>query len=350
MDNLYIGNSFRKTREFMNAGVLADLTALTVDIKQELGGAWLTTTAEGEFHGKNILANKISTGKYFCRVTPDSAEATGIYLLYWTATYGSGGSAETFTEGPDVLCIYSEADIPSLSDNYLSLDALSKEIADIFNLETPAQLLKRGWVVSRDIDAMLDERFDTPVQKNTGGVYDQPIIDAAVAFTISRALRAHGRGEDGDAWEKRGDKFVADLLEGRRRLSVEVTQDEVGFGPPHPATANASSNVELEIYDACIYTGSYRTTYKIEIDTVGAIGAATFKYSIDAGNTWKETLIATDDEWIYPSFGMGLALRFRPLGASATLALGDSWTIEAVPAFAEVSVSKRGIRTRELQL
>lgn len=350
MDDLYIGSAFRKTREFFNAGVLADLTALTVDIKQEDGAAWLTTTAEGEFHNKDILANKISTGKYFTRVTPDSAEETGIYLLYWTATYGSGGSAETFTVGPDVLCIHSEADIPSLTDNYLSLDALSKEFPDLFNVESPAHLLKRGWVISRDIDAMLDERFDTPVQKNTSGVYDQPIIDAAVAFTVERTLRSYGRSEDADAWGERAQKFVDDLLEGRRRLSVEVTKDEIGFGEPHPAATNTSSNVVLELFDGAKYGDIYRRSIVVTIDTAGAIGTATFKYSLDAGNTWEETLIATDDEWIYPSGGYGLALRFRPTGTSATLALNDSWTIEALPEFTEPTVSKRGIRIGELKL
>jgi hypothetical protein len=221
---------------------------------------------------------------------------------------------------------------------------------DIFNLENPAHMLKRGWVVSRDIDAMLDERFDTPVQKNSSGVYDQPIIDAAVAFTIARALQSHGRGETADKWETRALKFVDDLLEGRRRLSVEVTRDEVGFGPPRSAATNASTNVELEVYDGCVYGDIYRRTFKIQIDAAGVIGTATFKYSRDAGGTWEETLQATDDEWIYPSMAYGLAFRFRPLGAPVNLALGDSWTIEAIPEFTQPSVSKRGIRTAELKL
>jgi hypothetical protein len=350
MEDIYIGSTYRKQREFMNAGVLADLTALTVTIKQEAGGGYLTTTAEGEFHDKNILANKISTGKYFTRVTPDAAEATGVYLLYWTATYGTGGTAETFIAGPDVLCIHSEADIPALTDNYVSLDAISKEFSDLFNLEPPAHVLKTGWIVSRDIDAVLDERFDVPVKKNTSGVYDQPILDAAVWLTIERVLRKYGRGEQADEWGKRGSKVCDDLLEGRKRLSSEVTKDEVGFGPPHPAAANTSTNIELQIHHGAAYAGVYQRKIVIQIDGAGAVGTATFKYSLDAGNTWEETLIATSEEWISRGSAQGLVIRFMQLGTGAALVSGDSWTIEAYPADTPVATSKRGIRTAALNL
>jgi hypothetical protein len=43
-------------------------------------------------------------------------------------------------------------------------------------------------------------------------------------------------------------------------------------------------------------------------------------------------------------------LRFFALSYTATLALGDSWTFDAVPTSTEVTASTRAIRTAELRL
>jgi hypothetical protein len=350
MDDLYIGSTTRRTREFLNGGALADLQALTVDIRREAGNGWLTTTAEGTFHDLNILANKVSTGKYFTRVTPNASEQLGVYLLTWKGTYGTGPSAESFTVGPDVLVIHAEAEIPVLTDNYLSIDSMMRQYPDLLNLEPPVHMLSTGWLVSRDIDAELDERLDVPVRKNLSGVYDQPILDAAVALTIERVLRKFGRNDEAKEWEERGWKIVDDIMSGKKRLSVEVTKDEVGFGQPHPAVGNTSANVELQIFEGAAYSDIYRRRIVIAIDGAGAVGVATFKYSLDAGNTWEEEHLKTSEAWIQPAEGLGLAIRFMQLGTGANLALGDSWTIEAYPLDTTVTTSTRGIRTREMHL
>ena len=348
MKDIYIGNASRLTREFRNAGALEDLTALTVDIVNE-AGAYLETTAETEFHDLNIIANKVSTGKYFTKITPDATEKLGIYLLWWTATYGTGAAAETFRVGPDVLYLHSEAAIPSLVDNYLSLDALTKKYAKIFDLEVPARVLQIGHSVSRDIDSLLDERFNVPIKTKSDGTYDQPLIDAAVALTIASILDEKGHEDEADEWEERGNGIIESINLGRRRLSDEVTKDEIGFMAPRPATANASVNADLELYPAAQYGGNYHRIILVKIDLVGAIGTATFKVSLNAGLTWEVENVATSQEWVSPGGCEGLTLRFFPRDDDASLALDDVWEIEAWPLTQPVSTSLRTIRTQELR-
>jgi hypothetical protein len=350
MIDIYIGNTSRVSREFLNNGVATDLSALTVTCKLESTGAYLVTTAETTFNALNILANKSATGKYFTKITPDAAETTGVYLLYWTGTFGTGDSAESFTAGPDVIFIHSAADIPSLSDNYLSLDAVAKAYQDLFNLENPARILQVGWLASRDVDALLDENFNVPMKKNVSRVYDQPLIDAATALTIARILSGKGYREEAAEWQARGEGICDDINNGKRRLSDEVTKDEVGFGFPIWATSNTSANVDFQLYPDAVYTDVYQRKFIIKIDGAGAVGTATYKVSADAGNTWIESGMPTSELWKSPAGGYGLSFRFFRLNASANLAVDDYWTIDAYPENTEVATSKRGIRTEQIWL
>lgn len=349
MKDIYIGSASRSTREFRSSGTLTDLDALTVDIVTEAGD-YLTTSAEGEFHDFDIILNKVSTGKYFTKITPDAAESTGIYLLYWTATYGVGAAAETFRVGPDVLYLHSEAATPTLSDNYFSLDALAKKYSKIFDLETSVRLLQIGHSVSRDIDSLLDERFNVPINTKSDGTYDQPLIDAAVALTIASVLGEKGYADEIEEWQERGEGIVESINLGRRRLSDEVTKDELGFGVPRPATANTSTNVDMEIHPDGLYNGDYHRVIIVKIDLAGAIGTATFKVSLNAGVTWEIEDVVTDEEWVAPGDCEGLTLRFFPRDDDATLALDDIWEIEAWPLRQPQAESLRGIRTKELRL
>jgi hypothetical protein len=350
MKDIYIGHVSHVSREFAKDGTLTDLDALTISIKNEATGEYLVTTAEGTFRNLNILANKSATGKYFTKVTPDANESEGVYLLYWTATYGTGAAAKTFDAGPDVLYLHAEAAIPALADNYLSLDGVAKEYPDLFDLATPVRILQVGYIVSRDMDARFDERFNVPIRKKPDGTYDQPLIDAAVALAVARVLDNKGYPDEAERWQKRGDGTVEDINNGRRRLQEEMTRDEIGFGVPKPASSNTGSHVELELRPGAPYSDSYRRKYVVEIDGAGSIGAATFKISIDAGRTWIVTARATSEIWYSPEGGYGLTLRFFALSSTATLALGDSWTFDAVPTSTEVTASTRAIRTAELRL
>jgi len=351
MHDIYIGSTSRVTREFLQNGAAADLDALTIDIKDE-SGEWLVTTAEGTFHDLNIIANKSSTGKYFTKVTPDAAESEGVYLLYWTATYGTGDAAETFTEGPDVIFIHDKAALPAIADNYLSLDAVKDHFPVLFDLDIPANILRQGANCSRDIDTMLDERFSVPIKKRTDGTYDPPLVDATAFATIASILERMGHRDEAEGWYERAEKMVESINVGRRRLSEELTTDEIGFGPPRPSTDNQSANIELEIFDEAVFSGDYHRKIIITIDGAGALGTATYKVSLNAGNTWEVESQPTyaDEQWLEPSGCEGLVFRFYQLATSANLEADDYWTIEAYPMRMEATVSKRGLRTRQLNL
>jgi hypothetical protein len=351
MYDIYIGHASRIPRQFTNDAALADLDALTVTIKREATGEYLTTTAQGEFHNLDVLANKIATGKYYVAITPDAAESLGVYLLYWIATYGTGGAAQVFEVGPDVIAIRADSEIPSLGDNYVSLDAVSKAYPALFDIEpVAARILQVGWLASRDVDALLNNRFSVPIRRRSDGTYDQALIDAAVAFTIARIIGPKGYHEEADRWGARAERIIESINSGRRRLEEEITAEELGFQRPQPAKTNTSISVELELMPGAEYGDVYRRTIIVQIDKAGVIGVATCKVSIDAGLTWAVAGLLTDSLWMVPSACYGLAFRFRPLASTASLALNDSWTFDAVPEETDTTKSAGGIRTAELEL
>lgn len=75
------------------------------------------------------------------------------------------------------------------------------------------------------------------------------------------------------------------------------------------------------------YSGLANRNYKVEIDTAGEIGVATFKWSNDGGLTWQGTLIAIPD---MDPIELELDVTIQPVaGAGQDFNLGDYWTFTA---------------------
>jgi len=349
---LYQGQTQRVSREFRQNGTLTDVDALAATIKKAADGSTMTTVAEGEFSSLDIVANKVSDGVFFAEITPTTANGTGVYLLYWEATYGTGDSAENFVEGPDVLVVEAAAPAQTYASNYLSLDAIVRHYKELFELISPAQMLSIGDSGSRDIDGRLDSRFAVPISKKEDGTYDQALIDAAAYFVIERVLRDKGYTDEADGWEERYFNQLEGINSGRFRLDEEITKDEIGFGKPKPYASNTSANMELELDPDCSYTGDHKRRLIIKVDTAGDVGTATVKVSTDAGNSWAATEQLTDEDegYIYPIDCYGLGFRFYRLGTSANLALNDYWTVDAIPEGTDETPTEGAIRTGELLL
>ena len=349
METLYRGLTQRITRTFFQDNVATDIDALTVTIKKESDGSILTANSI-EYDELDISSQKISTGKYYCKITPDADELTGVYVLYWRYTYGSGDSAETDV-AVDVLDIRAEDEVPVLSDNYISLDAIERRYSGIIKLAGGAgEALRIGEAASRILDSELDDRFNVPIRVRADTkAYDRVIIQATVAQAIADILRKKGYDERAEEFDLEYEKFKEGINTGRFRLYEEITKTEIGFSSPKETSGNQSTNIELELDENSGYTGDYHRIFKIEIDTAGAIGTATFKISSDAGNTFPETLQTTrEDGYSYPDGMYGLGIRFLQRSTSATLALGDSWTIEALPAWKKTTKTKGSIRQGKL--
>ena len=75
------------------------------------------------------------------------------------------------------------------------------------------------------------------------------------------------------------------------------------------------------------YTGLSTKNYKIEIDTAGEIGVATFKWSNDGGLTWQRTLVPIPDT---DPIGLESGVTITPsAGAETDFELGDYWLFSA---------------------
>lgn len=350
MKTIYRGYAQRLTRTFYKDNVVTDLDALTVTIKKE-DGTTLITTGEGTFDELNILTQKVTTGIYFTKITPDAAEALGVYLVYWRATYGTGGAAETFLEGPDVIVIRAEDEIPSISDNYVSLDKAIELYPKIFDLRPPADVLRIGGQASRILDGELDGRFNVPLTKRRdSGAYDEILVETAALGAIAKILKEVGYKEEAESFKADYDAHVAGINNGRWRLWEEITADEIGFSSPRPATSNAGTSIELELSQEAYYTGVYHRLYVIQIDKAGDVGTATFKISHDGGKTWDLTDQATADTWIAPSGEEGMTFRFFRRGSSGNLAVADKWEVEAWPIETKQTTTRGNIQTGKVVL
>lgn len=348
MRTLQRGFKQRFPRTFFQDNVAADLDALVVSIRDEAGN-YLETSAEGTFNELDIKANKTSTGSYYIDITPDADEAIGIWIVYWRYTYGTGDAAETAV-AEEVMQLVGEDSVPILVDNYMSLDVLAKTYQTIFSMKTADELYRVGFQASRVFDSELDGRFNVPLQKRKDtGLYDQIVLEAIALLSISKIL-APNYTEESDGFYDDYRKAVEGINSGRLRLWQEITAAEIGFGPPHADSGNATENIEIELYPNTNFAGLYHTLYVIEVDGAGDIydpdeeTGATVKISIDGGKTWKQETEPAKDTWISPGGCLGLGFRFFRRGSSGNLALGDKWTIEAWPADSRVTPAAGSIR------
>ena len=100
-------------------------------------------------------------------------------------------------------------------------------------------------------------------------------------------------------------------------------------------TLDATSTGVLEVTGS--YTGSHRQVWKLQIDTAGAPGTATWKLSFDNGVNFDTTLNktfddATDNQRVY--LGSGLYARF-----TGTFVLNDYYLIDVFPASDHVATA-----------
>ncbi len=346
METIYRGFTQRITRSLYVDNALTDPTALLLTIKSEASGEALVANSV-TFNELDILANKISTGKYYAEITPDADEPTGLYLVYWRATYDS----ETWIEGPYILEIRGEDEIPSTSNNYVSLDEIASVDSRILHLESPLNILREGERASRVLDSELDGRFEVPIRKRADTKkYDQVIIQAASLLTAARILSNKGYSDKSDDALDDYNTLRDGINKGKYRLWEEITEDEIGFSSPVSMLASASTGIEVEVNPLYPYTGDYHKLFVVEIQDGGDIETATWRLSGDGGKTWEESDIESSAAWYSPTNGDGLQIRFFRRGSSGTLTSGDKWEIEARAATDRVTPSSRSPRFERIEL
>jgi hypothetical protein len=79
------------------------------------------------------------------------------------------------------------------------------------------------------------------------------------------------------------------------------------------------------------YRGDYLQDYLVEAESSGEVGSATFRWSLDQGQSWQKTGLAASGADNPVGLNEGLSVFWEP-GVGPDLVAGDRWTFTAVPA------------------
>ena len=122
--------------------------------------------------------------------------------------------------------------------------------------------------------------------------------------------------------------FIQLLENNKLELSIQRSTREPGkFNVYDKSDLTATAFFDVD--NSSVYSGSKYLTMRLQIDTLGAVGTATWKLSFDGGTTWKKTLQPTwqsDGEIRRLHIANGIYVRFV-----GTFAEGDYTDIECFP-------------------
>jgi hypothetical protein len=153
---------------------------------------------------------------------------------------------------------------------------------------------------------------------------------------------AHGRGAKHQVKLACGDWVAARLqpllgaptAEGQRspfmrgfyRAQAELT------GNTAPQTGNpvktGSGSAALEVLGT--YRGTYSQSFLVEVQTTGEVGTATFRWSVNQGQSWQESDLTTAGAEDPVELADGLEV-YWVSGSGTDLVAGDQWTFTAEP-------------------
>lgn len=205
------------------------------------------------------------------------------------------------------------------------------------------------------VDSMMNRVYPTPLMPRNNNdhvstvYYEYPIVRATAALTcyliISRvnpadpnamAMYKIAINPNPEPGEMKG--ILNQYVDGDIVRQDQITSREVGNWNIQPYTSNSVS-VWPQFFGK--YTGHMYKQWKVEIDTAGVVGTATYKVSYDGGTNWdltgQDTKDATDDE-----YRMYIADGVYVYWPAASYGLGDYWTVHLYPQSDGVTVSRFG--------
>lgn len=96
----------------------------------------------------------------------------------------------------------------------------------------------------------------------------------------------------------------------------------------NPPVKTGSGSAVLKILG--LYRGEYPQDYLLKAETTGEVGSATFRWSLNQGQSWKQTGLLTVGAENPVELEEGLAVYWES-GPATDLVAGDSWTFSAQP-------------------
>jgi len=204
------------------------------------------------------------------------------------------------------------------------------------------------------VDSYLNRMFPTPLMPRlikthvTASDYEYPIVMITAIITcalivqrrnpddpVAKALWRKVLNQGPEVGEQKG--FINQILDGDMVLQEQISVREVGNFNVYPKSNNTAT---AYVWVLGKYEGSYYGRWRLQIDTAGAPGVATYKLSYDTGTNWDKTLQETfkpenDDRRIY--IGSGIYVVFY-----GTFGEDDYWDIEVFPQTDSATISKFG--------
>ena len=156
--------------------------------------------------------------------------------------------------------------------------------------------------------------------------------------TIGNVLYKEAINFNLEAGEEKG--LINQLLDGDAVLQNQRTPQEVGWvGEIIPKSTNTVNETPIL---SGVYSGLQREIWRIQIDTGGAIGTATYKVSFDgSGATWdltlQETFDSSDDQYRF-HIAQGVYVEWP----AKTWVQDEYWDIHLYPKDDKVDVAKVG--------
>jgi hypothetical protein len=202
------------------------------------------------------------------------------------------------------------------------------------------------------VDNRLSSKYVVPLQPksrsdHTSNAYEYDIVRITALLTCSNIIRRVDPNDPiglalyKEAWnpdpevdEMKG--LINQLMDGDISLSDQITTREAGGWNVYPYASN-SVTVAPIFYGP--YLGSKHEIWRVEIDTAGAVGTATWKVSYDGGSNWDLELQDTRDDdnnqvRFYIANGIYVYFPVAEYGD------GDYWDLELFPMTDEASNAK----------
>jgi hypothetical protein len=127
-------------------------------------------------------------------------------------------------------------------------------------------------------------------------------------------------GAPADTGERRPFMRGTYLARGELIRVVEASLGEI--------TQTGSGSAGLNLLGT--YRGDYRKDYLLEAETSGEVGSATFRWSLDQGQSWQKAGLAAGGADKPVGLDEGLSVSWEP-GLGPDLVAGDRWSFTAVP-------------------
>jgi hypothetical protein len=286
------------------------------------------------------------------------------------AVYGTGQINLAFDNQVQLTVRTSVADVQSNAGSYYydsGVDVIYVHAFDSDNLTTVAQtttLIEAGedWDTLKDnmrdkamqfMDSVLNPRYPTPlmprqIKTHDTADYEYPILRTCALLTCAFLAKRRNPGDKNgvmlyeEAWNPEPEEgqqkgWLNQLRDGDMVLQDQISAREVGSFNVYP-----ESGITATAYTWFLgtYTGLQFERWRVQIDTAGAVGTATWKLSRDGGTNWDLTLQKTfdaDNNDRRISISNGISAIFY-----GTYGDGDYYDIEVFPLTDEAGVEQIG--------